>query len=54
MIPPEQDMTHAIESREVQEDVFLIDGVFVKKARSYEEMNPVDTEETGSESPLRK
>ena len=52
-MPPEQDMT-AIESQEIEEDVFLIDRVFVKKARSYEEMNPVDTEETGSQSPLRK
>ena len=54
MMPPEQDMTPAIESQEIQEDVFLIDGVFVKKARSYEEMNPVDTQETGFQCPVRK
>ena len=52
--PPEQDVNPADESQEIHEDVFLIDGVFVKKAKSYEEINPVDTEDTGSQSPLRK
>ena len=53
-MPPEQDVAPVIESQEVQEDVFVIDGAFGKKARSFEEMNHVDTEETGSQSPLRK
>ena len=30
IMPPEQDVTHAIRSQEVQEDVFVIDGAFVK------------------------
>ena len=41
-------------SQETQDEVFVIGRTFVKKARSHEEMDRMDTEEFSSQSPSRK
>ena len=54
MVPPEPEAVSAIGSQEAQEEVFVIGGSFVKKARSHEKVDRVDTEGSSSKSPSRK
>ena len=54
MIPPEQGAIPVFGSQETQDEVFVIGGSFVKKARSHEEMDRMDTEGSSSQSPSRK
>ena len=53
MTPPEQGISPAAESQDPRALIFE-QWSFVKKARNYEELSPMDAEGTGSQSPLRK
>ena len=53
MMPPEQGAIPVFGSQETQDEVFVIGGTFVKKAKSHEEINCMDTEGSSSQSPSR-